>query len=166
VRHVPIKPIESEGVEAIDTPLYASCPQRILPLHPHGIDISVRPECMASSTLFRGHNTWNPHSKSSRLYGRSQSITIYGQHCILNSVGHLLCNMTALLMSMTEHARTLLLGGVMLWVQQKWCGEMMILGFLKTSINNPLIVKTTIRMTFPADDLELNFLVRVEDEYS
>jgi hypothetical protein len=39
-------------------------------------------------------------------------------------------------------------------------------GFLNSSINNPLIVKTTIRMIFFADGLELNFLVQVEDEYS
>jgi hypothetical protein len=37
---------------------------------------------------------------------------------------------------------------------------------LNTSINNPQIVKTTVRMTFPADGLDLNFLVQVEDEYS
>jgi hypothetical protein len=30
MRLVPMKPIESEGVEAIDAPLYATCPQRIL----------------------------------------------------------------------------------------------------------------------------------------
>lgn len=41
-------------------------------------------------------------------------MTVYGQQCIIKSVGHLLCNMTALLVSMTEHARTLLLGGVKL----------------------------------------------------
>jgi len=102
-------------------------------LHRHGIDISVWPECMASSTLFRGPNTWKPHSKRSRLYERSQPITVYRQQCVLNSVGRLLCNMTALLVSMTQHARTLLLGGVKLWVQQKWCGEMVMLGFLNTA---------------------------------
>ena len=39
------------------------------------------------------------------------------------------------------------------------------LGFLNTSINNPLIVKTTVSMIFPAGGLDINFLVQVEDEY-
>jgi len=34
---------------------------------------------------------------------------------------------------------------------------------LEHSMNNALIVKT-IRMTFPSDGLDLNFLVQVEDE--
>lgn len=105
-----MKPIQSEGVEAIDTPLYASCSQRILywnhctPMALTSLfDQSVWPLalCLEAPT----HE--NPHSKRSRLYGRSQPITVYGQQCILNSLGGLLCNMTALIVSMTEHARTL-----------------------------------------------------------
>lgn len=101
------------------------------PVHPHGIEISVRPECMAFSTLFRGPNTWKSHSERSRLCGRSRHITVNGQQCILNSVSRLLCKMTVLLVRMTEHARTLLLGGVKLRESSTevmwWDGEVRVL---------------------------------------